>query len=159
MKLFDFQTHKEACLNHSDMVCKHCLGQLQEISCVPVDAWRSWEVKPSQGGYQAAFASAEQQGSSFTHVKGQCHIPTRFLTQHSLPVKHLSCAGSVARVLKARGKEDPERIIFWGSKPVSSECQVSWAGCTRSALPVCASLLPTPSLHCPRAQCSADTSK
>lgn len=36
MKLFDFQTHQEACLNHSDMVCKHCLGQLEEISCVPL---------------------------------------------------------------------------------------------------------------------------
>lgn len=36
MKLFDFQTQDEACLNHADVVCKQCTRQREEISCVPM---------------------------------------------------------------------------------------------------------------------------
>lgn len=81
MKLFDFQTHEEACLNHSDMVCKHRPGRFKEISCVPIRG----DPKRSKLHREIIRQPLQVLNSKVAVPHMQRGNAMRFLAWHSLP--------------------------------------------------------------------------
>lgn len=145
MKLFDFQTNEEACLNHPDMVCKHCPRQLEEISCVPVGSKLCREVirqlllTLSSKAAVSCMWSANATSSQSFWQETVCQLSISAAEWLQLGV---GCGGWWLQNKTPKGYFGVQS--WW-----CNECQVSWAQCTHCVSLVCACLLHTPFPHCP----------